>query len=173
MSFAMFVLFFDSKILWKFVTKHPFIIYKSNPCSNFELIYYLSDCIVAKFQFHFLNELNIMWMIFLFKAWCESKVHSLYHCVASSFVILDSRITPMYFQRTCISYFCLHNRSENITKWMKQLVRKRGKGLWWNSQNPTNNHNRRLIFQKQCLVCPLNMIVVNHTNTTMCGSFNF
>jgi len=99
-----------------------------------------------------------MWMILLFKACCEFGTHFLCHCVTCSIIILDSNTTPMYFRRTCKSYYCLHNRNENITKWMEQPTRRRGKRLWWSFQNPTIKHNKKLIFQIQCLVCPLNAV---------------
>jgi hypothetical protein len=42
---------------------------------------------------------------------------------------------------------------------MEQPTIRRGKRLWWSSPNPTIKHNRKLVFQKIYLVCPLNMVV--------------
>ncbi len=97
-------------------------------------------------------------MILLFKACCKFGAHFLCHCATSFFVTLDPKTTPMYSQRTCKSYYCLHNISKSITKWMEQPT-KRGKRLWWSSQNPAIKHNKRVVFQRQCMVCPLNVVV--------------
>jgi hypothetical protein len=117
-----FELYVDSKILWKFATKQPFMITNLNWNINFPTVTW-------PFTFQFNKQLNIMWMILLFKACYEFGAHCLCHCATSFLKTLDPKTTPMYPRRTHKSYYCLHNINENITKWMEQLVRRRGKRL--------------------------------------------
>jgi hypothetical protein len=148
----LFELYVDSKILWKFATKQPFMIYNLNRGINCPIVTW-------PFTFQFNKWPNNMWMILLFKACCKFGAHCLCHCATISFVTLDLKTTLMYSWKTCRSYYCLHNQNESITKWMEQLARRRGKRLCWSSQNPAIKHNRRLVFQRQCLISPLNVVV--------------
>jgi hypothetical protein len=54
-------------------------------------------------------------MILLFKACCESRVHYLCHYVVGFLVTLDLRTKPMYSQKACRNYCCLHNIKKTIT----------------------------------------------------------
>lgn len=143
------MLYFNLKILWKFDTKHPFIIYKLNWVINY-------PSVLWPFTYQIFNN----WILCGWFSYSRFGVHCLCHSVASFLVTLDLESTsPMYSQRTCRSYYSLHNISENITKWMEEPIRRRWKRLWWSSRNWTIKHNKSLIFQRQCMVCPLSVVV--------------
>jgi hypothetical protein len=100
------------------------------------------------------------WILCGWFSYSRFGVHCLCHYVASFLVTLDPETTsPMYSWRTCKNYYSLHNINENIIKRMEQPIRRRQKGLWWSSWNSTIKHNKRLVFQRQCMVCPLSVVV--------------
>jgi hypothetical protein len=98
-----------------------------------------------------------MWMIFLFKAWCEFGAHYLCNCAEGSLVTLDSKTTPLYSHKTCISYHSLHNRSENITQVNGTTTKKMGKKTL--VEFLKSNHQAQ---QKTCIAKIMSSMSIKH-----------
>jgi hypothetical protein len=78
-----------------------------------------------------------MWMILLFKAYCEFGACCLCHCAITSLVTLDLKTTQLNSQRTCRSYYRLHNINESNTKVNGATSKKGKKALL---EFPKSNH---------------------------------
>ncbi len=74
----------------------------------------------------------------------KCKPHSQYHCSVDFLVTLDLKTKSASFQQTYTSFFYLHNKSKSEMKFTIHPSRGRGRKSCWNSQNPTNNHNKKL-----------------------------
>jgi hypothetical protein len=109
----LFELYVDSKTLWKFVTKRPFMIYILNWGIN-------CPTVTWPFTSQFNNQLNIIWMILLFKACYEFGPHCLCHCATSSLITLGLKCRNPTFGR--------------VWGWDSHF-RNGGLGVLWDSQN--------------------------------------